>query len=207
MEIHNLEEFKKAVTEGKIKDKPYFYKRTEEEKQAQTEELPYLINFFMEHFDVVLYPIYGTLLGIIRENNYILHDNDIDLAYLSNFSDKEKIIEEYNHICEELDTNKLLAKKCKCVGQLHSYSQSKTFKFDVWTSFIINNKISIVPLVDKIINIQSILPFKNYNFRNVNILIPNQPIDILEITYTNWKNPVYSIGNERGIRNKWKKIL
>jgi len=204
--VNNLEEFKKLVQEGKIKDKWYFYKRTEKEKQAQTEELPYLIDFFIKNFNTILYPIYGTLLGIIRNNDYILHDNDVDLAYLSNFSDKKDIINEYNHICEVLNTNQLLTKKCS-LGQCHSYSKNKTYKFDIWTSFIINKKLSIVPLIDGEIEENSILPFKKYIFRNISILIPNKPKKILSIIYNSWETPIYSYGNNRGIKNKWKKIL
>lgn len=169
----NIEEFKKLVNNGKIRDKWYFYKRTELEKQKQTEELPYLINFFKEKFNVVLYPIYGTLLGIIRDNDYILYDNDIDLSYLSNYSDKKSIKLEYDNICKTLQSHGLLAKKCDCIGQLHAYDKNKLYKFDIWTSFITNNKLSIVPLINKALDKNDILPFKTIEFRKINLSIPN----------------------------------
>jgi hypothetical protein len=206
MKINNLEEFKLAVQNGTIKDKPYFYKRTEEQIQAQTNEIPYLINFFKDKFNVVLYPIYGTLLGMMRNNDYILHDNDIDFAYLSLKTTKKEVIQEYNYISKVLKENGLLAKYWE-EGHFHCFGESKIFKFDMWISFIIDNKYSLVPLVDKDIEKDIILPFKSHIFRQHTLLIPNKPEELLNSLYDNWKIDIYGCGNYRGIKNKWKKIL
>lgn len=40
------------------------------------------INDLSRHFDVALYPSYGTLLGIVREKRFLRHDDDMDFAVL-----------------------------------------------------------------------------------------------------------------------------
>jgi len=187
--MDNLEEFKKMVTEGKIKDKWYFYKRTETQKQMQAEEMPKLVNYFKQNFNISLYPMYGTLLGIIRDKDFILYDNDIDFGYLSLQTDKKLVFKEFEQICKVLKKDNLLTKICSR-GQLHCFGESKIFKYDIWTSWINEqNKFFIVPLgigIDKSI----ILPFKKYNFRNINLLIPNNPEELLNLIYNEWKKPM-----------------
>jgi hypothetical protein len=204
--IDNLDDFKKAVEQGLIKDKWYFYKRTEETKQAQTEEIPYLITFFRVNFGVTLYPIYGTLLGIVRENDYILHDNDIDFAYLSKYSDAKSIISEYQYICAVLEKNKLFVKSLSN-GHLHCFGQGGVFKFDIWTSFIRNHKLSIVPLISGTIEKNALLPFKKQSFRNITIWMPHISDIILDNIYDNWEKSIYGEGVYRGIKQIWKKLL
>jgi len=204
--IDNLDDFKKAVEQGLIKDKWYFYKRTEEVIQAQTDEMPYLVQFFRTKLGVTLYPIYGTLLGIIRENNYIMHDNDIDLAYLSNYSDAKSILAEYKHICDGLAANKLFVKSLSN-GHLHCFGQGGVFKFDIWTSFIRNHKLSIVPLVGASLEKNTLLPFKKESFRNIKLWIPHKPEIILDCLYDDWKTNIYGHGTYRGVKQVWKKLL
>jgi hypothetical protein len=200
--MDNLEDFKKAVIEGKIKDKWYFYKRTEEQIMFQINEIPQLVNYFKEKFGVILYPISGTLLGIIRDNNFIAHDNDIDLAYLSLKTNKAMILDEFKNICAKLKEDKLLAKICT-IGQLHCFWKKIEFKYDIWTSFILNEQYYLCPIINGEITKSVILPFKNEIFKGINLSIPNQPKKLLNFIYKDWEKIDYNLGG----KNKWKKIL
>ncbi|MFA5154233.1 MAG: hypothetical protein WC554_16910 [Clostridia bacterium] len=202
MEIKNLEHFKKLVQKGKIKDKWYFYKRTEEQKQNQTHEMEKLIEYFKEHLNLLLYPISGTLLGMSREKDFILHDNDVDLAYLSNQHEKSNVLEEFYQICDKLKKENLLSKICR-KGQLHCYGQSKTFKYDIWTSFIMNNQYYLVPLIDGDLMPDTLLPLKKIIFRKVEFFVPNQTEKILDYIYKDWKVLNYNLGSNL----KWINIL
>jgi hypothetical protein len=185
----NLEEFKQLVAEGKIKDKWYFYKRTEQQKQRQALEMSKLSKYFKDTFNVILYPMYGTLLGIIRDSDFIPHDNDVDLAYLSLKTNKEEVLKEFEYICNVLKKNNFLTKILR-KGQLHCYGESKTFKYDIWTSFLLDDKYCIIPLIDKDIESSVILPFITYKFRNIELLIPGNSPKLLDYIYKNWKTPV-----------------
>jgi len=202
MEIKDLNNFKKLVQTGKIKDKYYFYKRTEEEKQKQTNEMVWLINYFKNNLNLDLYPISGTLLGMIRDSDFIAHDNDVDLADLSNKHTKKEVLNEFYQICEYLKKENLLTRLCM-KGQLHCFGKSKTFKYDIWTSFIIINKFYLVPLINGDLNQEILIPFKKYKFRNSEFNIPNQSTKILDFIYKDWKQMDYKLGE----RNKWKNIL
>jgi phosphorylcholine metabolism protein LicD len=200
--MYNLEEFKKLVAEGKIKDKWYFYKRTEQQKQTQAEEIPLLVRYFKNRFNVILYPMYGTLLGIIREKDFILYDNDVDLAYLSLKTDKESVLKEFEFICEVLQKEELLT-KIVSKGQLHCYGDSKTFKYDVWTSWIENDNLYYIVPIKTGINKSIVLPFKTCEFRKTQLPIPNNPDKILNFIYNNWKEPI----SDNWRKQKCKRVL
>ena len=202
MQIQNLEHFKKLVQEGKIKDKWYFYKRTEETKQKQVIGMLNIIEYFKENLNLTLYPISGTLLGMIREKDFILHDNDVDLAYLSNKHTKNEVLDEFYQICDFLKKENLLTRLCK-KGQLHCYDEKKFFKYDIWTSFIINNKYYLIPLINGELKKDFILPLKTQNFRGFDFMIPQKSEKLLNYIYIDWKNINYNLGSNL----KWKNIL
>ena len=53
-------------------------------------------------FGIELFPMYGTLLGAIREGDFIAHDNDVDYTYVSSHSEPDKVKMEFIKICEFL---------------------------------------------------------------------------------------------------------
>jgi len=48
------------------------------------------------------FAIYGTMLGAVREGNFIGHDNDFDMVYVSRFSDPEGVKAEFARLCGRL---------------------------------------------------------------------------------------------------------
>jgi len=199
----NLEEFKNNVANGSIKDKWYFYKRTEDNKNALVRDMNSLVSFIKDKLNLDIYLVYGTLLGAIRENDFIEHDNDVDFAYLSRQNNKDDVLNEFYAVQYTLKNHDLLSKKCSN-GHLHVYSPNKRNKFDLWTSFILDNKYSIVPIVDAEIDSSLILPFKTTLFRQYSFLIPNNPPKYLSSIYENWTIPIL---DKKGTKNKWKKLL
>jgi len=200
----NIEEFKKYVISGKIKDKWYFYKRTEDNKNALVRDMNSLTSFIKNKFNLDTYLVYGPLLGMIRERNFIEHDNDVDFAYMSKQTNIKDVLQEFQGIAIMLKNYDILSKICGN-GHLHVWSPNKRNKFDLWTSYISEDKYYLIPLIDGNVQSSIILPLKEAIFKEQNFLIPNQPELFLDAIYNNWKTPIL-IYNE-GIKNKWKKIL
>lgn len=188
-----LEEFKHLVAIGKLPDKPWFYKRTEEEKIFNTVETKSLMNHLKSQYKLESYLIYGTLLGAIREKDFILHDYDVDIAYLSKYNNKADVLKEFNDLIYQF--GELLSKVCS-PGHIHMYSPGKKFKIDVWTSWIENNTIYLIPLLNGNINESVLCPIKKTMFRGVEFDVPNKPEEMCDILYSNWKTPLY---------DKWRK--
>jgi len=178
---------------GKIVTNTYdkkFVLMTESEKEQQAIEIKALEQLFKKEFDLQLYPIYGTLLGIVRDNDFIGYDYDIDLAYISKYRTKEEILVELNQICERLKTLELLEKRFSFNGQLHVFSPSKKAMVDIWTSWIENGNYYLTYTIDGEIKEDQIFPFKPIIFKNQELLIPNHPESILEFLYHSWKTPL-----------------
>jgi tetratricopeptide (TPR) repeat protein/SAM-dependent methyltransferase len=55
-----------------------------------------------ERFSLQLFPFYGTMLGAVREQNFIGHDNDFDTVYISKHSSPEAVRDEFRAICDLL---------------------------------------------------------------------------------------------------------
>jgi len=164
----------------------------------------YLTSFIKNKFNLDTYLVYGPLLGMIRERNFIEHDNDVDFAYMSKQTNIKDVLQEFQGIAIMLKNYDILSKICGN-GHLHVWSPNKRNKFDLWTSYISEDKYYLIPLIDGNVQSSIILPLKEAIFKEQNFLIPNQPELFLDAIYNNWKTPIL-IYNE-GIKNKWKKIL
>jgi hypothetical protein len=182
----------------------YYCDWTEEAKQYITIKMGELISFFKEKKNLILYPIYGTLLAIIRDGEYIPWDWEIDLAYLSKYSEIKDVLKEFIDLTIFFQNNKMLT-KILVPGQMHITAPNDGTTFDIWTSFIQNNTLKIIPSVDSAKK-EWIDSFKSISFRNTQILVPSNSEALLDYIYVNWKTPLYKIGN-RGAKIGKKPIL
>ena len=199
----NIEEFKKDVTNKKIKDLWYFYKRSNDNKNALVRDMNSLTLFIKDKFNLDIYLVYGTLLGAIRENDFMAHDNDVDFAYLSKTDNAKDALHEFYGISAILKNHNMLGKVC-CNGQLHVYSPNRRNKFDLWSSYISEDKFYLIPLFDGDMDSSIITPLKQIKFRSCDLLIPNKSELFLDNTYKNWKLPIL---DNKGLIKSWKKIL
>jgi SAM-dependent methyltransferase len=52
--------------------------------------------------EVELFPFYGTMLGAVREGNFLGHDNDFDAVYISDRRDPDEVRGEFLELCSHL---------------------------------------------------------------------------------------------------------
>ncbi len=83
-----------------------------------------------ERFGIVLFPMYGTLLGTVREGDFIAHDNDVDYTYISKHVDPTKVKAEFVAICEYLIDNGYRGYLSR-----YTFNVKAPLKFDIYYSW------------------------------------------------------------------------
>ena len=135
--------------------------------------------------------VYGTLLGFVRENDFLPHDNDIDLGLLDDDFQKKHLIKE------------ILSKK----GYRLRFDDGYSFEFihpewpylfvDFYRVFKKRNHMVIETLSDvdmKTVNsyyfpLEAMDEFRIVNFHKSKISIPSDPTIFLSTAYGEWQIP------------------
>ena len=188
-----LRKFKEATKEeiSKLNYKKYFYQYSEVEKEVFAKDLKNIELYFKNELELDIYPVYGTLLGMIRDNDFIGWDTDIDMAYLSKCHTNKAVLNEFNMICKFLEEKGLLMHRIKTASHLHVYSPDKHLRIDLWISWIDeNNNYHIVWTVNGDIDASMILPFKTIEFKNQTFRQMNDPMRFTTEHYPNWNTPI-----------------
>jgi hypothetical protein len=170
-----------------IYNREFFSTRCDAVKNQHVKDITDLIEFFKTKFNLKLHIHYGTLLGTIRDHDFICHDKDIDLVYISEFSHKEVVKKELIDIAEILRSYGMLIKDFNNRGQMHVKVPNGSLVVDVFTSWISNEKYNLIPF-GEICSEDIIYPFKSSMLRCVKFEIPNQSEKLMDILYRNWKN-------------------
>ena len=164
-----LEKFKEETKEeiSKLNYKKYFYQFSEIEKIKLVKEMKDIEVFFKDELELDVYPIYGTLLGMVRDDDFIGWDTDVDMAYLSKCNTNKAVLNEFNMICKFLEEKKLLLTRIKTASHLHVWSPNKGLRIDLWISWMDNKgKYHLVWTISGEMDSSIILPFKTIQFKN-----------------------------------------
>jgi len=169
------------------KPKNYFHLKTEEQKNQYVFDLKALEIFFKKELDLDIYLAYGTLLGAIREHDFIAHDTDIDLFYLSKCNNKSDVYNERAALRTTLYAYKML-KNFTTIGLKTRYNESV---FDIWTSWIdINNQFWCIPF-ENLCSAEDVIPFAKEKLRTEEFFVPKNSIKILDKIYITWNVPIH----------------
>jgi phosphorylcholine metabolism protein LicD len=165
---------------------PTFYEKTESTKQQYIIDLKKLEKELSE-ININIFLIYGTLLGAIRNNDFIPHDEDIDIAYISSYKGEKEIIREKDMLIEYL-TKRDMLRSFKTIGIKIKFNLTNDM-FDLWSGYETqNNKVKISPGL--IFERDVFLPLNSMLFKGIEFKIPNKSQEFLNIHYKNWKVPI-----------------
>ena len=172
------------------------------QKKIKKKNLENLISSIeiLKNFEYFVF--YGTLLGIVRENNIIEHDDDID--FLINIDHRNEVINKFK-FSQIFEINKKVSNKffIQLISKTEGIETFVDFYFYISEpskDYIVDkhNWMSSINVDSKAMHIPKkfIYPIKkNKNFYNVNV--PQMPVEICKFLYgNNWsktlrKNSAY----------------
>ena len=128
--------------------------------------------------------MYGTLLGIIREGKLIDHDNDVDImVHKDDFNKACKLLEDELDIkFDKSRGNIYVGESSKGQVEIYSFKVSDGKVTDMWEGDILGKS-------NRSWDKDLFFPTKTryVEHLDLHVKIPNQPENILELIYRNWK--------------------
>lgn len=149
---------------------------------------------FKNNFGYDLYFIGGTLLGFIRENDFLEHDKDMDVSWFSKYTDVFDVRKEMLEICEKLlelgEPIVFIRSNFSTVKYFIKYRINMEDRIDIMPTWQQNGRIYRPTFVGYKGSKDIILPLKKAKFYDHDILIPNQPeVKLSHIYGDNWGIP------------------
>lgn len=158
---------------------------SDKNKEILLERIDYLSNLLQKKdYDLIL--IYGTLLGAIRNNDFIAGDNDIDIGIIL----KTNNIVEFENLMLYLNQYdcKITKKYTGSTGHYHIKIIDRVM--DVWLIWEENRKLFISDSILGDLDIDNLFPLKTLKIKKYDFKIPNKTENLFKFWYgDNWKIP------------------
>lgn len=174
-----------------------FEERSDAMKDQHVQDILDMTAFFKEKFNLDLYVMYGTLLGTVRHGDFIADDKDIDVSFVSSYSDYDSIVAQMVGVYQVFYDMGLVrdvgqAKKDPYyTGHAHIFYPNERTEFDIWTSWLgVNGKFNFW-WTGKDLDKSVFYPFRTLKLRGKDVQVPNKYKVLLKYLYgSGWKAPV-----------------
>lgn len=151
---------------------------------------------FKVEFDLQLYLTYGTLLGATRNQNFIGHDVDIDLAYVSKARSAAGVLRERDRITDFFAAFGIVSAapnhgRFLLRGAEFPETGSAPHGIEIYTSFVTQGAYYCYPCLPGWLSGRQIKPFSSVVLRGTTFAAPNRTEEWLASHYgDNWRTPV-----------------
>lgn len=167
---------------------------TATEREALAAAVAGFTRLFHDEFGLAVFLTWGTLLGAVREGDFIAHDSDVDLAYLSAADSDHAVIEEHELIVRVL-AGRGLAVRPASRGQMHvdvgaGADAPAAFDLDIWTSWVRAGRFYHYPDIQGELPASAVIPPVPGRLAGAEVLLPARPEAVLEQFYgPDWRTP------------------
>jgi hypothetical protein len=145
----------------------------------------------------------GTLLGAVRDNDFISHDDDVDLAVLLPGNDVETVVRNWFLLKDAIRDRGMLV-EWNSKNQTHIKVKAK-FGVDIFPCWIIDDRIYIWPHTHGELGANELLPLEQRSMGPATVKVPAKSARVLELNYgPDWqtRNPAWRFD----WRAAWKKF-
>lgn len=84
-----------------------FEKRSDQELDFHAESIKKLQEIFEKEFKLFIFPMFGTLIGACRENDFVKTDNDIDMLWIAKGKNRLEVCRHVMSLYHELQMREL----------------------------------------------------------------------------------------------------
>lgn len=173
------------------------------DKPEYTKAMVLIADELKRSFDIDALVWYGSLLGLVREGDYIDHDDDVDMIYFSKATNMEDVMAEREQIIALLQTMDAYDVDMHIWPGRNFHAVVKTetgdFEVDLFPAWIENGEVQLWHDRLKIFrgfDADNIFPLKTFSYAGFDLLGPSEPEAILEDLYgQNWRTPMRSYGH------------
>jgi hypothetical protein len=162
--------------------------KSDKQKDQIYQRLSTFLSHLINEFGVDAFVSSGTLLGFVRQGEFLGHDDDLDTCYISKESTPEGIVRERNEIKAFLN-GKGYRVTDSDVAHLWVHT-GDNIMFDLFTGWIENNRCMMNPLPLPGVAASDVLPIKTIESHGYPIMMPANPEALMELNYgKSWKIP------------------
>ena len=136
---------------------------------------------FHELFSKRLFVCYGTLLGVIRENDFIAHDDDVDVCFMAD-GDMSAALEEFHRVVEVLRAR---GEDVRIDNRAHFHWRG----IDVFVAWFEEDHMYLYNAGGHFSR-DDVYPLRMREFKGLQIYLPNNAEGLLELIYgSGWHIP------------------